>query len=53
MLGSRAPGNGMDGGGRSLKVEQHFHNPRMYDRRSDSQRAAESAQRLKQGVRFA
>ena len=41
------------GGAGGVTVQQHFHNPRMYDRRSDSQRAAESAQKLKQGVRFA
>lgn len=41
------------GGAGGVTVQQNFYNPRMYDRRSDSQRAAESAQRLKQGVRFA
>jgi lambda family phage tail tape measure protein len=47
---SAGPGAGR---GRPLVVEQHFHNPRMYDRSSETQRAADSAMKLKEGTRFA
>jgi lambda family phage tail tape measure protein len=47
---SAGPGAGR---GRAITVEQHFHNPRMSDRRSDSQRAADSAMKLSDATRFA
>ncbi len=47
---SAGPGAGR---GRAITVEQHFHNPRLYDRRSDSQRAADSAMKLSAATRFA
>lgn len=45
----------MDGASRGggVTVNQTFVNPRMYDRRSESHRAAEAAQKLKDGMRFA
>lgn len=42
------------GGGRpAMVVEQHFHNPRLYDRRSDTQRQAQAAMKLRESVKFA
>ena len=41
------------GGGGGTNVTQNFYNPRMYDRRSESQRAAESGLKLRQATRFA
>lgn len=42
---------GTNGG--SMTVEQHFHNPRMYDRSTSAHREAEAAQKLQRAMRFA
>src|SRR5690606_6781057 len=39
------------GGGRALSVTQNFINPVLADRRSDTQRAAESARKLREAAR--
>ena len=41
------------GGRPAMVVEQHFHNPRLYDRRSDTQRQAQAAMKLRESVKFA